>query len=136
MHPELMEPDSDQVPPQETQVAETSTEELAASQLQQMRRQCLQKYLKHALAQKDAVRAGLGVVNAELMAVTLPLADVLKQGLSNPLLTIDGVQKMLPALDTYHRLTRLIERLGQLDVRIATQRKNRKRLGLASEKPR
>jgi hypothetical protein len=51
-------------------------------------------------------------------------------------LTIDGVQKMLPALDTYHRLTRLIERFGHLDMCIATQRRNRKRLNLAAEKPR
>ena len=136
MDQELMERESNQPLPPATQVAETPSEELEASQLQQARRRCIEKYLKHALAQNDAVRAGLGVVNAELMAVTLPLADVLKQNLSSPLLTIDGLQKTLPALDTYHRLTRLIERFGQLDVRIATRRQNRKRLGLTSEKPR
>ncbi len=136
MTQELREPVSEEPLPQKTQVAEAPTAELPAAELQQARRQCLQKYLKHALAQNDAMRAGLGVVNAVLMEVTLPLADVLKQGLSNPALTIDGVQKMLPALDTYHRLTRMIERFGQLDVRIATQRRNRKRLNLAVEKPR
>ena len=96
----------------------------------------MQKYLEHSLARKDPLRAGFGVINADLMAVTQPIADLLTRGLSSPAITIDGVQKMMPVLDTYHNLTCMIERFGQLDVRIATERKNQKRLRRLADKPR
>ena len=136
MDQDLMAPDSDLPLCQEAQVAEVPSEERATSQLQEARRLCVQKYLEHSLARKDPVRAGFGVINADLMAVELSLADLLKRGLSNPALSIDGVQKMLPALETYHHLTRMIERFGQMDVRIAAEHKNLKQLHMAAEKPR
>ena len=78
---------------------------------------------------KDAVRAGFGVINAGLMAVTVPFAEVLEKYLRKPSLSINNVQKILPALDTYHRLTRLIERFGQLDAQIRPYREKKRPLG-------
>jgi hypothetical protein len=136
MDQDLTPPDSDQSLCQEPPIAGTPSKELEDSQSQQARQQCVQNYLQHSLGQKDPMRAGFGVINADLMAVNLPLADLLKRRLSNPSLSIDDVQKMLPALETYHHLTRMIERFGQMDARIAAERRNRKRSHLAAEKPR
>ncbi len=136
MYNNQTEIDPDQSLSQEPPLAETSGTELPASQFQQARRQCVQNYLAHSLAQRDPLRAGFGAINADLMAVAQPIADLLKRGLSSPTLTIDSAQKMMPVLDTYHRLARLMERFGQLDVRIASERKNRKRLRPAAAKPR
>ena len=82
------------------------------------------------------MRAGFGAINADLMAVVQPIAELLQRALSNPSLTIDGTQKMMPVLDTYHRLTRMIERFGQLDVRIAAEGRNRKQSRRAVKRPR
>jgi len=131
----VTELDPDQSLSQESQAAEMPNERPVAGEILQARRQCVQKYLTHSLAQNDPLRAGFGAINADLMAVAQPIADVLKRGLSGPSLTIDGAQKMMPLLDAYHRLTRMIERFGQLDVRIA-ERKKRRPLRRAADKPR
>jgi len=136
MYHDLTEPAADEPLAQEPQPAEIPSGDLVAAQIRQARQQCVQKYLAHSLAHKDPLRAGFGAINADLMAVAQPIAELLKRGLSSPALTIDGAQKMMPVLDTYHRLTRMIERFGQLDVRIAAERKNRKQLCRAADKPR
>jgi len=51
-------------------------------------------------------------------------------------LDVDNIQKMLPALDMYYRLNRMIERFGQLDVRFAELRRSEKNLASPGEKPR
>jgi hypothetical protein len=123
MHEDLTKPDAAQLA--ETPKAETSTDERAGLQLREARQRCLQNCLQDALARRSPVRAALGMINAHLMTVTVPLADVLKQGLSAPSLNLDGVAKMLPALDTYQRLTRSIERFGQLDLRMTAQARSK-----------
>ncbi len=128
MNENPMDPASDPSPRQGPQPRETPPAAALAVQTQQARRQCVNRYLAQSLAKKDRSRAALAVINADLMAVALPIADVFARGLANPALTIDGVQKMLPVLDTYHNLTRMIERFGQLDARIAAAHKNGKRL--------
>jgi hypothetical protein len=60
---------------------------------------------------------------------------MLKKNLTKPSFSVENVQKMLPALDTYHRLTRLIERFGQLDVRIAATRRGKEKSASPAEKP-
>jgi len=141
MYNDLTELDPDQPAghdPQltEPQLTEPPSGEAAASLLRQVRRQCVQKYLEHSLAQRNALRAGFGAINADLMAVVQPIAELLQRALSNPSFTIDGTQKMMPVLDTYHRLTRMIERFGQLDVRIAAEGRNRKQSRRAVKRPR
>ena len=136
MSDELMEHELDQSLGQEPQAADIVSEERLVQQSQRARRECVQKYLEHSLTQKDPLRAGFGAINADLMAVAQPIADLLKRGLSSPSLTIDSAQKLMPVMDTYYRLTRMIERFGQLDVRIASERRNRKELRQATPKPR
>ena len=70
------------------------------------------------------------------MAVAQPIADLLKRGLSSPCAEHRRTQKMMPVLETYHRITRMIERFGQLDVRIAAEGRNRKQSRRAVNKPR
>ncbi len=135
MEKDCVTPDSNPSHCQEPSPGETPSEKLTASQLQLARRQCVQKYLAHSLAKKDPLRAAFGSINADLMTVELPLADLLTRAFSDPSLSIDSMQKMLPTLAAFHNLTRQIERFAQVDVRI-TESKKRKRLAVEVEKPR
>jgi hypothetical protein len=129
MYQDLEKTQAGEPPMVEAQTPEAADHEPLSAQVREARLQCVQQYLMSVVSQKDAVRAGFGVINAGLMAVTVPFAEVLEKYLRKPSLSIDNVQKILPTLDTYHRLTRLIERFGQLDARIAPVREKKRPLG-------
>ena len=136
MYDDVTELAPDQPLGQEPELTEPLSGEETAALMRQARQQCVQNYLQHSLAQRNPLRAGFGAINADLMAVAQPIADLLKRVLSSPALSIDGAQKMMPVLETYHRITRMIERFGQLDVRIAAEGRNRKQSRRAVNKPR
>ena len=135
MHQALTEPQFILPQHPKSQASAKPTKRPGAAAAPPTRQQCLQKYREHVLSLHDPERAGFGAVNAELMAVTCHLADVLTRGFAVPPPSIDGMQKMLPVLDTCHRLARQIERFGQLDLRIAMYREHQQH-GLAAEQPR
>jgi hypothetical protein len=67
----------------------------------------------------------LGTINAGLMGVTIQMDEFIEQALAASPKTVERVQKLLPSVQTYLQATRQIDRLAQVELRVAASRKNR-----------
>lgn len=76
-------------------------------------------YQEDVLKRKNHLEAVLGTVNAGLMNIAIHLDEVIELSLSTNAKTIDNVQKLLPAMQVYLQTTRQIDRLAQVDLRVA-----------------
>jgi len=82
-------------------------------------------YQADVLKKENHLEAVLGTVNAGLMGVTIQMDEFIEQALGAKPKTIDRVQKLLPSIQVYLQATRQIDRLAQVELRVAASRKGK-----------
>jgi hypothetical protein len=85
----------------------------------------VQEYLADSLVKGDHLEANLGSINGGLMRICVSLDEVVHRGMSVSTVTVERIQRLLPAIETYLRLTRQIDRFAQLELRTAAARRPR-----------
>ncbi len=73
--------------------------------------------LREALAREGALEANLGAVNSDLMLMGYRLKRAIDEAMGTAA-ALDQFQRLMPAVESYLRLTRQMERLAQLSLRL------------------
>jgi hypothetical protein len=81
------------------------------------RQQRVDEYEENGLRSPDAMDACLAAVQADLMRVSFKLGPALEQALATPPINGESLRDIAAPLDMYLRVTRQIDRIGQLDLR-------------------
>jgi hypothetical protein len=83
----------------------------------------LQRCEADAFAKPHATQAALAVLTAGLVDLAFCMNDAIRQNMSGSPLTLEGIQRLQPAIDLELRLARQIDRFSQLEQRaLAVQR--------------
>jgi hypothetical protein len=77
--------------------------------------------LKEALAKKCPLEANLGVVNSDLMRLEYGLNQLIVKAMAQPA-ALEHMSHLMPALDSFLRVVKQIERYAQLDRRLVAAR--------------
>jgi hypothetical protein len=94
----------------------------ALTQHEQARRQRVDDYQLEALEMKDSLAANLGSMSGSLMRTSLWIEEAISDAMTMQIPTVDGLQRILPAIETHLKLTRQVDRLAQLSMKIAEGR--------------
>jgi hypothetical protein len=92
------------------------------TQYEQARRQRVDDYQVDALKMKDALAANLGLMSGGLMRTSLWIEEAISDAMSTQIPTVEGLQQLLPAIETQLKLTRQVDRLAQVSIRISDER--------------
>ena len=98
---------------------------IQVSAQQKVRLKRVLDYQEDILKRKNHIEAVLGTVNAGLMNIAIHMDEVIELTLSTNPKTIDNVQKLLPAMQVYLQTTRQIDRLAQVELRVAANVKDK-----------
>ena len=98
---------------------------MRVSQHQETRLKRVLDYQADVLKKESHLEAVLGTVNAGLMGVTIRMDEFIEQALAANPKTIDRVEKLLPSIQTYLQATRQIDRLTQVESRVAASRESK-----------
>jgi hypothetical protein len=90
-----------------------------------MRSGRVRDFLIASLANPDPLRANLGSISSGLMRISQSLEEGIQRALGNGHVSIEQLQKVLSPIDTYLRVTRQIDRFGQLDMRVEEVRRGK-----------
>ena len=83
----------------------------------------IQDYQAHALHKDDHLEANLGSLNAGLMRIGITVEEALERSMAAETLTGEGLQRLLPIIEVYLRLTRQIDRFAHLEQQIVEARR-------------
>ena len=122
MHDHIEEPVMEEMEPSNLSTAQTS---VRLSQHQETRLKRVLDYQVDVLKKESHLEAALGTVTAGLMTVAIQMDEFIEQALAVSPKTIDRVQKLLPSIQTYLQATRQIDRLAQVELRVAASRKGK-----------
>ena len=86
------------------------------------RLQRIMDYLREALARESALEANLGAVNSDLLIMGYRLKQAIDEAMAATPAALEQFQRLMPAIDSYLRLTKQIDRLAQLSLRLASPR--------------
>ena len=86
------------------------------------RLQRIMDYLREALARDSALEANLGAVNSDLLMMGYRLKQAIDEAMAATPAALEQFQRLMPAIDSYLRLTKQIDRLAQLSLRLASPR--------------
>ena len=113
--------------PAETESSDVSTGRpgIRVSQHQENRLKRVLDYQAEVLTKESHLEAVLGTINAGLMGVTIRMDEFIERVLAANPKTIDRVQKLLPSIQTYLQVTRQIDRLTQVELKVAASRKSK-----------
>lgn len=103
----------DQVP----QAADSSSPGMVDARLQR-----IMEYLDEALNKKNPLEANLGAANSDLLLIGYRLKNTIDMALADPPEGLSQVEELMPAINTYLRIIKQIERLAQLDRRLMQMR--------------
>ena len=92
---------------------------------QETRLKAVLDYQADVLNKENRLEAALGTVNAGLMGVTIQMDEFIEGALAASPKTVERVQKLLPSIQTYLQATRQIDRLAQVELRVAAARKGK-----------
>jgi len=102
-------------------VAATNELPLAAVDLtqgtHQARQRCLREYQDSALKKEDPLSAVLSFMNGDLMQIAFEMKDTIQEVMADEPRTLEGLYKVVPAVDIYLRVTRQIDRFTQVEQR-------------------
>jgi hypothetical protein len=120
------------------QNAETQTEQVAEApqiegaapgshepQTKDERHERIKDYLRSALAMKDPLAANVGAVNSDLMLFGYSLQRAITKALDMTPAALDEFGKLMPAIDSYMRISRQVERFAKLNQQLANAEKVR-----------
>ena len=106
------------------QVAEAPQVEGAAAashepQAKDERQERIRDYLRSALAMEDPLAANVGAVNSDLMLFSYSLQRAITKALDMTPDALDQFGKLMPAIDSYMRISRQVERFAKLNEQLA-----------------
>ena len=104
--------------------SESSAEVQASTPGHDVRRKRIADYEATGLAKPDPGDACLAAMKADLMGLAFVLVDAIKESLTEGPTKADGVRRCEPALSSYLKVTRQVDRFTQLEVRAAEARKH------------
>lgn len=112
------------------QVAESPQVERAAAaspepQAKDERQERIKDYLRSALAMEDPLAANVGAVNSDLMLFGYSLQRAIAKALDTTPDALDQFRKLMPAIDSYMRISRQVERFAKLNQQLAGAEKAR-----------
>ena len=114
------------------QNVETQTEQVAEAaagshepQTKDERHERIKDYLRSALAMKDPLAANVGAVNSDLMLFGYSLQRAITKALDLAPAALDEFGKLMPAIDSYMRISRQVERFAKLNQQLAGAEKAR-----------
>lgn len=115
---------------QTEQVAEASQVEEAVAgshgpQAKDERHERIMDYLRSSLAMEDPLAANVGAVNSDLMLFGYSLQRAITKALDLAPAALDEFGKLMPAIDSYMRISRQVERFAKLNQQLAGAEKAR-----------
>ena len=119
---QIEEPVPAEMEPSELNTAHSG---MRVSQHQEARLKRVIDYQADALKKENSLEAVLGTINAGLMGVTIRMEEFIEQALAANPKTIDRVHRLLPGIQIYLQATRQIDRLTQVELRVAASRKSK-----------
>jgi hypothetical protein len=105
-----------------TSASEPPPEHPAVLDRQELRRKRIDDYRDEGLALPVAGEACVAVVKADLFDITSGLGEVIRQSLAEGPPTLETVGQLEPALNSYYRGTRQLDRLLQFAAKLAAAR--------------
>lgn len=84
------------------------------------RLQRIRDYLDEALAKDNALAANLGAAASDLMLLGYQLKQAIDAALAEAPVALDRFEQLLPAIDYYLRINKQVDRMTQLDLRLAS----------------
>jgi hypothetical protein len=115
-------PIADAVLPQTSQTSDGIAAEGPVSVSQEDRFRRVLDYQVASLAKPDPLQAVLGSLNCGVMHYAMRLEEIIDLVMASGPRTVEGLQKILPAIDTHLRATRQVERLAQFELRAGSSR--------------
>jgi len=112
-------------PAREPTEATASDSRMRVSHDQEARLKAVLDYQADVLKKENCLETALGTINAGLMGVTVQMDEFIEQALAANPKTVDRVQKLLPSIQTYLQATRQVDRLAQVELRVAASRKRK-----------
>jgi len=91
--------------------------------MQEARLSRVYEYLTESLKKKDALEANVGSVNCGLMQIAIWLDEAIGQDIAIGPLDVDRLKHLSPAIETYLKVTRQIDRFAQIQIRATESRK-------------
>ncbi|MBT6156431.1 MAG: hypothetical protein HOK71_12640 [Planctomycetaceae bacterium] len=87
----------------------------------------IQDYLNDALGKVDTREAVIGAANSDLMLIGYRLKRAIEEALSTESHSLEQFQALMPAVQTYLKITTQVGRLAQLEHRLSTDQTVAKR---------
>lgn len=104
------------------EVAADRSEAAVLTPHEQARRQRVDDYQLQSLELKNPLAANLGSMSGSLMRTSLWMEEAISDAMTMQLPTVEGLQRLLPAIETQLKLTRQVDRLAQLSIRISEEK--------------
>jgi hypothetical protein len=95
-------------------IVEGASSEVAADP--RLRR--IRDYLKEALVRENALEANLAVVNSDLMWMGYALKQAIEAAMAAAPAGLDHFERLAPAIDSYLRVARQVDRFATLGLRV------------------
>lgn len=89
------------------------------------RHERIKDYLRTALAMEDPLAANVGAVNSDLMLFGHRLQQAITKALEMTPTALDEFGRLMPAIDSYMRISRQVERFAKLNQQLAAAEKAR-----------
>jgi len=89
------------------------------------RQRRIEDYLRAALAMEDPLAANVGAVNSDLMRFGYSLQQAITKALQTTPTALDEFGKLMPAIDSYMRISRQVERFSKLNQQLTAAEKAR-----------
>jgi len=90
------------------------------------RQRRIKDYLRSALAMEDSLAANVGAVNSDLMLFGYCLQRAITKAMETAPAALDEFGKLMPAIDSYMRISRQVERFAKLSQQLAAAEKARR----------
>jgi hypothetical protein len=87
----------------------------AAPDTVELRLARIREYLTESLQQPDALRANLGAASSDLMLLGFRLKEAIEEGLGDPTNALGRIERLMPAIEGYLKVTRQMDRFAHLD---------------------
>ncbi len=94
----------------------------ATPDLSKLRLEKIREYLVDSLQQTDTLQANLGATSSDLMLMGYRLKEAIEIAFADASNPIGRFEQLMPAVEGYLKVTRQIDRLAQLDLRLTDAR--------------
>lgn len=104
--------------------------ERTLTELPEARMERITAYQASALNKDHDLEANLGSIAAGLMRIAVRVDEALERSMTAGTVTVERLQRLLPAIEVHLRVTRQIDRFAHLEQQIAQSRQSKKQPSL------